>query len=511
MFKLLAETGDQKGAEFSLREGDNVVGRSRDALIRLTSSEVSSLHARFSVQGDKVIVFNISQFGTWVENRKLQGSESAEVQPGKLVRIGKHALRLMAGDPPPETIPHRSPSITKPVMNDQSGGGRDSLTAPPRSDPDAGLSALPPGALPATGGGEKTFEQIMRAKAEQVDLTEDNDDSSGDKTHVQKTVFVPKEELERRLVAERKKSLHRQLLILGASVVLLTVLFVISYRNKDEGKIIPGDVSGTNAPRGAFEVLYPKNDTSRIQRSPDGMVISTLLGQKRDVRLVITLQQSTNDIWATQDNEQSVKDWMKTHADWTFGLPFVKFEGRQNGVRVWTIPYARKSSEALVGEARVFFNGRLLAAISAEVPAANQGRAENIFKNCTYFEFLPGFEESCWAGMNIATDGTRFADSSRIDNDLSRVAPLTWAAIARQLQRDLSLSVANKDLADEERAMRQLMTLRQQQARWFNSQRLLVGSAQRFKDKEKLAEVSQRCQAVFSDPADNRYFEVRKW
>ena len=270
-------------------------------------------------------------------------------------------------------------------------------------------------------------------------------------------------------------------------------------------------IGETNAQPGSFKVLYPSNETSQVQPTTDGLVISTQLGRKRDVRLVITLQESVSDKWATQDSETSVKEWMNSHPELAFfGAPRGKFQGQQNGIWVWSVSYSRNNSE-VVGEASVFFHGRRLEAISAEVPAIDQGRAEDMYKGCNYFEFPLDFEESCWMGQVITGHVVSATLFSQIGQDLGREAPLTWAAIEKQLRVALSQSVAENNPADEEQAMRLLVNLRQQQARWFNSQHLLVINAGRTGDAKTVAEVAQGCQAVFSDQTDSRYYEVRKW
>jgi hypothetical protein len=159
----------------------------------------------------------------------------------------------------------------------------------------------------------------------------------------------------------------------------------------------------------------------------------------------------------------------------------------------------------------VVFIGSRLEAISAEVPEEDQGRAENMFKGCTYFELQQSFEDSCWTGQQSTNRVTPSAIFSQAEVDLRRDAPLTWAAIARQLQLVLSQSVADNLPADEDQALRLLVDLRQQQANWFNSQNLLLMNAESARDAKTQAEIAHRCQAVFSDPSDNRYFEVRKW
>jgi hypothetical protein len=412
-----------------------------------------------------------------------------------------------------------APSLKKPVSTPQPSGAnetvvtRESRPGPAKTSPGTDQTVFEQADLSTAGGVSKDYDKRMRAKAELADLDETDGEPSADKTHVQKTVFVPKEELERRLVEERKKGRQRLVLILGAVILVLTLLFLFLPKPVHEGKLEfdeSYDVGETNAPQGGFTILYPKNRYSQVQSTADGLVVSTLLGRKHDVRLVITLQESVSNKWANQDSETSLQEWMTSHSDQIFGLPYSKFEGQQNGVRVWGVPYTRNNSER-VGEVRMFCNGRHLEAISAEVPATDQGRAENMYKGCTYFEFPPDFEASCWVGQTVVTNVAPATIFSQIGEDMRREAPLTWAAIDQQLRQVLSQSVAEKRPADEERAMRFLVSLRQQQARWYNSQHLMYIDAQRTGDAKAIKTVAQRCQAVFADPNDSRYFEVRKW
>lgn len=524
MFKLHVEEGEQTGEAFALGEGDNVLGRSREAQIRLRSADVSSLHARLSVQGQNVVVTNISQYGTWVGERKLQGGESVPLEVGQLIRVGKNALKLKKNSEiPAEPIIQEQTaapslketfSITQASVPNKTDGTRDSRVDPAKTAAVADKTVYPQADLSSDEAISMDFDKLMRSKAGSVDLEETDGDPSEDKTHAQKTVFAPKEELDRRLVEERKKGRQRLGLILGGSILTLALLFLFLPKPVHEGKLEfdeSYEIGEVPVPQGGYKLLYPKNGTSKVQPTGDGVVISTQLGRKRDVRLVITLQESISEKWATQDSETSVQTWIKDHPEQTFGLPHGKFEGQQNGIWVWSIPYTRNSSEAVVGEARVFCYGRRLEAISAEVPTTDQGRAENMYKGCSYFEIPPEFEESYWVGQALTAKIVAVSIFKQIEGDLRREAPLTWVAIAKQLEQVLRQSVIEKHPADEEQAVRWLVSLRKQEARWFNSQHLLVINADRTKDAKALAKVAQRCQAVFSDPADNRYFEVRKW
>ncbi len=501
-FKLQVESGEQAGVEFALRDGDNIVGRSRSVEVQLTSADVSSRHARITIKDGFASVVNLSQYGTAINGQKISGGEPVRLEPGQLLRVGKNDLRFLPSVPTP-AAPQGFPSGTEEASNTATGvAGKTVLEELARDNTLTGVASA------------QDFDQTMRAKAESADLSDGDDSQSADKTFVQKTAFAPKEELERRLAEERSKDRRRQFTFLGGGILLLVLLFIFWPKSNPEGKLefnSSYDVGEALSPLGGFKILYPKNDTSKVQTLVDGLAVTTLVGRKHDVRLVITLQESVNDKWATQDTEASLREWTSSHADLTFGLPRGRFEGEQNGVWVFSVPYTRTGTEMVAGEVRVFFSGRRLEAIFAEVPAADQGRAENMFKGCTYFEYLPDFEAANWAGLPVTSKAISPALFSQIKDDLRREAPLTWAAITMQLRQILSQAVLAKQADSEEQAIGLLKNLRQQQARWYNSQRLLFINTQHSGDTRAVTEIAKRCQAVFSDQNDNRYFEVRKW
>lgn len=62
------------GREVGLREGDNLLGRSRDCLVRLDSPRVSRHHARITIEGGGAAIEDCgSRNGTWVRGVKTDG------------------------------------------------------------------------------------------------------------------------------------------------------------------------------------------------------------------------------------------------------------------------------------------------------------------------------------------------------------------------------------------------------------------------------------------------------
>jgi len=60
--------------EIPLEEGDNLIGRTRDALIRIASARVSRRHARITVHGDEATLEDLSsRNGTYLGSTRIAG------------------------------------------------------------------------------------------------------------------------------------------------------------------------------------------------------------------------------------------------------------------------------------------------------------------------------------------------------------------------------------------------------------------------------------------------------
>lgn len=78
--------------EIALGEGENLIGRSREAVIRISSSRVSRCHARIRVAGGRAVLEDLeSKNGTFLWGRRIQGpvglSDGDEICVGRDVMI----------------------------------------------------------------------------------------------------------------------------------------------------------------------------------------------------------------------------------------------------------------------------------------------------------------------------------------------------------------------------------------------------------------------------------------
>ena len=87
--------GDQ---EFDLRQGENIVGRERDAAIRLDQPSISRHHARIIISGDQAAVEDLgSKNGTSVRGKRVRGVHP--LSDGDALLFGTVAAKLRAVRP----------------------------------------------------------------------------------------------------------------------------------------------------------------------------------------------------------------------------------------------------------------------------------------------------------------------------------------------------------------------------------------------------------------------------
>ena len=73
--------------EIDLHDGENVLGRTRDAVVTVPSTRVSRRHARIVVRGGSATLEDLgSKNGTWVGDRRVEGAMS--LSDGDTIRVG---------------------------------------------------------------------------------------------------------------------------------------------------------------------------------------------------------------------------------------------------------------------------------------------------------------------------------------------------------------------------------------------------------------------------------------
>lgn len=89
--------------EFSLRDGENIVGRDSSAHVRLISDGISRRHARIVVAGDHLTIEDLgSKNGTFVDGKRVTGTR--ELQNGTEIRFSSELLTVHVGSPARSTV-----------------------------------------------------------------------------------------------------------------------------------------------------------------------------------------------------------------------------------------------------------------------------------------------------------------------------------------------------------------------------------------------------------------------
>jgi hypothetical protein len=100
---------------------------------------------------------------------------------------------------------------------------------------------------------------------------------------------------------------------------------------------------------------------------------------------------------------------------------------------------------------------------------------------------------------------------ARARRELRRDAPSTWAEVQEMLVGALRRAAIDGQKEIEAEATERLTALREKQALWFNQKRCARLAALNVYNLSEADRVAAPCRAVFSNPDDRRFYEVREW
>lgn len=94
MSKLICVRGNNKGDQFPLHEGKNIIGRSRDVNVVLFDKQSSRQQCVIYKRGRHCSVQDLeSRNGTYLNKKKIVGKPKS-LRPGDKIKIGKTVLLL---------------------------------------------------------------------------------------------------------------------------------------------------------------------------------------------------------------------------------------------------------------------------------------------------------------------------------------------------------------------------------------------------------------------------------
>lgn len=91
---LVALNGEQRGEDFRVREGQNVIGTAADADIVIKDSSVSSRHASVRYRDQKFLLTDLDSLNGTFVNEEREPAARAELKDNDVVRVGGVSLKF---------------------------------------------------------------------------------------------------------------------------------------------------------------------------------------------------------------------------------------------------------------------------------------------------------------------------------------------------------------------------------------------------------------------------------
>lgn len=539
MLRLTMEKGDPAGSVFVLKPGENLMGRSSSAGIRLASPDISGVHAKITVTGDVAVLENMSRFGTRVDGNEITGPVT--LFPGQRLSIGKASVLVFSQDvavSSPSSRPAASAtrgtvagkvavSATRPLPPP--------LPAPPplpssslhEADTGKGIPAVAP------AGQDKTHAMSSSGghEAEPLSHPEWTSEAGGSgETRAMQTRAAAPEELEILKVVEQKKNQRRITMIAMVAIPTLILAFLVWPRTpppetefawpKDKaGEYLDALVPSPSGARkdGGYDICFPGSPGAQKKSVAGGLTVECRIGRDFDVPMMVYLTEEVDKKLIGLDRAATVADWMQqvsaSGGRWNFDRPSpsVSFVGRENGLSTVKVTYTRDGNDgAWFGVATVLRYGIRLIAVRAEAPATERVRAERILSGKLMRPSID-FERAYW---EPTTELPKVDDADvlrQVRQELDRMAPATWLETESQLVGLLSKAARDDNKGVETEAIALLTRLRERQALWFNSQQLAFDAAVMQGSPKKAMKIAEFTKGIFCNMDDQRYYTVRKW
>ncbi len=165
-----SKSGSRK--EFTIRNGETVIGRKTDADLRIPLNEISRSHCELSVTDDGVILRDLdSRNGTFLNDEEIS---EAPIKAGDRIRLGPVVFVVQIdGEPKDISVPSSAP-VAAPKVAD---------VPPPGDAPSDGATAIT-SSSPADGSGfdietideDLDIEELGDLDLDEIDELEDSDE-----------------------------------------------------------------------------------------------------------------------------------------------------------------------------------------------------------------------------------------------------------------------------------------------------------------------------------------------
>ncbi len=532
-----------------LPDGNWLVGRSRSAQIQVSQPDVSGRHLLLHVDGDSVIVENLSPHGAKLNFATLE--LPTPFYHGQTVTLGSSLTLtlLKIGMEENKTVPPEDGADAAKAAEENMAtvlpdGTSASGSAP--ADPDKTMIGDAPAAedkgktagdapadqnrtVPGESGGNPNKTLPPENSSDRTDAPEEEDDVL--KTNVLQTRLATAEEMEFLRKQDRKKAHGKKLKYAAGIGIAAVILFSVYYFHgtPPEKKLTwPLTPSGEFSEKpfapdeggfetGRFSVIAPLTRATKTGKTSAGdMIVETAAGRDRDVPMRIVLSRKRSAAFLREDRMVTLQNWIREissgGAHWNFGQPSeIFFIGRDNGLPCVSVTYSREyENQSWYGEALFFRNGDERIVRLVEIPASERIRGADFIGSFPFLFFAERFIADHWEGGKEVLSGKPEDMLNEAKLLLTKMSPVMWDKIMRLLRGVLVNAVTTRNDDLRERALEQLRKLRKNQRDWYNAQRIAYLKEKALGNDRGADVIRDACAAVFSSEDDLRNLNIRR-
>ena len=534
--RLTITQGSGQGTVYDLKEGPNVLGRSRSTDIKLDAPDISRQHLVITVNGQDATVENLGRAGSALNGVPIEGA--VPLLSGAILTIGSKTEALFenpdqapipqsAPAPATEATPRIDETGVQPVVApaeaktddtgvENTGAGDTGVGVSPWQSPSSPISEED------TGGG---FAAVPEASGSDA-----NESVVEGGTQIMQTRLASQEEIEL-LKKQQVREGKIRLAMWGGGLGFLALLALIFWprqQKPEESLTWPknsqGDYMDAFLPSPAFggyssdgyDLAFPGGKGWKHHVDETGRVtIQTPIGRDQNVTMTLILTETDDKDELLKTRKQSLSEWMENikqrEGRWSFETPSGDlFLGDGNGIPCLTVPYHREDDQAWFGMALFFRYGARRIILRREVPAEERVRAEDMVLTHFYIYPSSAFIRGHWEGGGEINATEAEDQIQQVRLELEHVSPPTWPAIEALIMSALRKTAMAGDTEMNDEAARLLVRLRENQDRWFNAQKIAFFNAQAKGDTKQVNRITEICKGVFSDRSDQRYYEIRK-
>lgn len=568
---LKITTGADGGKTWLLHPGENLLGRSRTAHIRVPNDDVSGKQCLIIINPDdgSAMLKNLSTRGTKLDGKLI--SDTSELTLQQIISAGKD-LEFVFTTEADDEVEQDEISSNKTEHGEEENSDATSYTCffgnEPASEKDNTDSfKTSPGEgnhTPATRmaqGFEKISSDSEPTSSEQgathsemfdknsddthADTTggalfmdDDIDKTNVNETHMVQTRMANMDEInfiKGQIKKQQQNRFYMKFILFALVAGLLLVVWklrapqherVVSWPRNAEGAFNTGFISpfDNGTQQGGFDMYYPLWDIpgyTEVDTSvPDTVIIKTFLGKRADVRLNITLTKEKSESFIHEKRADALENALVRLAASGDGLYNIDrnyrreflvppFGDSENGLVCDIVTYQRElDGHAWAGVLRFFRNADTLYMIRSEVPAEEKHRAIGILVSDSFINISHAFIRKHWEGSDDYPKNDMNRQMIWVRNELNRKAPMQMPRLEIAVKALLAQALSENNEKAYKDAMALLLTLRRYQQEWYKMQRLKWFAATRERNSTKRMKIRSESEAVFTIKEDKRNYDI---